>query len=76
VKDLCEGKGSETWAEGIGSYTGEYKAGKRDGFGKAVLRNGKIYEGTFQDGKMHGHGVYQTKTTTYAGDFQNNRQHG
>ena len=35
-------------------YKGEYKNGKRHGFGKLILNNGSYYEGTFIDNDKHG----------------------
>ena len=45
-----------------GTYTGEWKAGVRHGFGKAVDKvTNSIYIGEFKDGWKHGHGTMEDK---------------
>ena len=42
-----------------GTYEGERnKNEERHGFGKALLPNGDVYEGEYQNGQRHGSGVY------------------
>ena len=40
-------------------YEGEYNVfNQRHGLGRANLRNGDKYEGTYEYGKRHGYGIY------------------
>lgn len=42
----------------VGKYTGDWKDGKKHGFGALVYANGSKYEGEWRDGMRHGRGVY------------------
>ena len=58
-----------------GTYEGECKDGKANGFGKSVGEDS--YEGYFVDGKFQGTGKYTWKDgDTYAGQFFNGKPHG
>ena len=62
-------------------YTGEYRRGKPNGFGKAIYAFGAIYEGNWVDGVKSGRGTYiftqgQWSGDRYYGDFQNELFHG
>lgn len=41
------------------SYSGEWKNGEFNGKGTVVFKNDDTYTGGFQDGSLHGHGVYK-----------------
>ena len=65
------GKGTYTWADGS-SYTGDIKAGKRDGLGKFFGSSKQIYEGEWRMGKRNGQGkiFYNLeKTVTFSVAF-------
>ncbi len=58
-----------------GTYDGECKDGKANGFGKSAGED--AYEGYFVDGKFQGTGKYTWKDgDTYAGQFHNGKPHG
>ena len=49
-------------------YFGQYdwdrnEAGERHGSGRAVLPNGHVYTGEYQNGKKHGEGTYKFKVS-------------
>lgn len=55
----------------------KYEGGRDDqldrhGFGRAILPNGDIYEGSYMHGKRHGKGLYVFKNgARYDGDWKN-----
>jgi hypothetical protein len=53
-KNKAEGQGT---AKGEDSYTGQFKAGLPDGFGKYVWKNGDWYEGHWKKGVREGKGI-------------------
>ncbi|XP_069564858.1 radial spoke head 1 homolog isoform X1 [Brachyistius frenatus] len=61
-----------------GEYEGDRnEAGERHGVGKAVLPNGDVYQGEYQNGKRHGQGTYHFKNRAkYVGDYSHNMKHG
>lgn len=66
-----------------GEYTGEIVNGIRQGFGVMKFVNYDIYEGDWDCGQMHGHGVYKfwdkTKDRigkTYSGQFSHGAREG
>ena len=43
----------------LGTYEGERnEKEERHGFGRALLPNGDLYEGEYENGKRHGSGIY------------------
>uniref|UniRef100_A0A672FEY4 Radial spoke head component 1 n=1 Tax=Salarias fasciatus TaxID=181472 RepID=A0A672FEY4_SALFA len=62
----------------LGEYKGDRnEAGERHGVGKAVLSNGDIYEGEYENGKRHGQGTYRYKNgARYVGNYNQNKKHG
>ncbi|XP_029707362.1 radial spoke head 1 homolog isoform X1 [Takifugu rubripes] len=62
----------------LGEYEGDRnEAGERHGVGKAVLANGHIYQGHYENGKRHGKGTYHFKNgSRYVGKYQQNMKHG
>uniref|UniRef100_A0A668RUI2 Uncharacterized protein n=1 Tax=Oreochromis aureus TaxID=47969 RepID=A0A668RUI2_OREAU len=62
----------------LGEYEGgRNEAGERHGFGKAILPNGDIYQGDYQNGRRHGQGTYRFKNgARYVGNYQQNMKHG
>lgn len=43
----------------LGTYDGERnEREERHGKGRAILPNGDIYEGEYENGKRHGNGIY------------------
>ncbi|TWW81693.1 Radial spoke head 1 -like protein [Takifugu flavidus] len=63
---------------GFKEYEGDRnEAGERHGVGKAVLANGHIYQGHYENGKRHGKGTYHFKNgSRYVGKYQQNMKHG
>jgi len=56
-KGKADGKGTAT---GTDSYTGEFKAGYPNGFGKYTWKNGNWYEGQWKNGAFNGKGTLST----------------
>lgn len=56
VDGEMDGRGKYTYKGGKSYFDGEWKNGRRHGFGKAVMEDGTIYTGEFRDGKRHGRG--------------------
>ena len=53
-------------------YIGQYKEGKRNGYGKMFYNNGCIYEGYWKNNNKEGFGIYYYfDKTKYIGNFQN-----
>lgn len=48
---------------GIGTYEGDRDPNtqERHGHGRALLKNGDVYDGEYSQGKRHGQGVYRFK---------------
>lgn len=68
------------WKEN-GSFKGEWKNGKKNGYGVQTWQNGSKYEGDWIDGKQHGHGVlwniYSSKIfKSYSGSWKNGLKEG
>ena len=64
-------------------YTGMFQNGEITGCGIKVCSNGKVYEGEFLEGEMHGHGFLQYNTEargetdlSYEGQFHLNSREG
>jgi len=59
-------------------YIGEVSEGKPHGKGKAVFRNGGIYEGDWVKGKQEGIGkeYYPDGTLRFEGEYKNGVRHG
>ena len=48
---------------------GEYRNGQMDGFGRLKETNGRIYEGQFKQGYIHGNGTDTYAGNTWIGEF-------
>ena len=58
-------------------YVGEYKNGKRHGYGKNSYANGATYDGYWANDLKNGQGKYISFTgKVYVGEFKNNLFHG
>ena len=55
--DLPEGRGAELDERGVLLYEGEWKAGKRDGFGTEFEQGRPVYSGGWHNGKHSGEGT-------------------
>ncbi len=66
VGDCKKGKANGTGtATGVDSYTGEFKNGYPDGYGKYTWKNGSWYDGFWKDGLFEGQGtLFKTIDTT------------
>ena len=52
-------------------YIGEWKDGKREGYGKFFYSNGNIYEGYWKNNKKEGYGIFTFQDRTqYIGNFK------
>jgi hypothetical protein len=75
-QDQMHGRGIFTSSQGY-VYTGEFKYGKPNGFGKLVYDNGDQYEGSLVNDMLHGKGKYlYANGDRYQGEFQNDLPHG
>lgn len=76
--DLPHGRGTCIWETGQ-SYQGEWRNGKRHGFGvwKSIDIGGEnTYEGDFQNDMFHGRGFYTWPIFRYYGEWKFNKQNG
>ena len=53
----ADAQGIKTWTDGD-SYSGQWHAGCKHGFGKYTWAGGNSYSGGWQNDNMHGHGTY------------------
>ena len=58
VKGLYEGRGNLYNKSGDMIYSGFFKKGKFDGFGRKYKENALLYEGYFYDGEYNGVGIF------------------
>lgn len=59
------------------SYVGQWKNGKRDGYGTLKMRNGDRYVGYFKNGLFDGEGTYyHASGEKYVGGFKNGKYDG
>lgn len=70
-----DGIGVERFVSGD-RYEGEYKAGVFDGTGIYTTARGDRIEGNFKGGAVNGHAVNTQATSTYEGDYVNNKRTG
>lgn len=42
------------------SYEGEFYFGRKNGSGKLTLANGDVFEGVFENDRIHGVGIYMS----------------
>ena len=58
-------------------YEGQYRNGKREGFGKFFMTNGDRYEGEFQNNHYNGRGIYYWQNGLYyIGKFKDDKKEG
>ena len=58
-------------------YIGQWKGGKREGYGKQTWANGDVYEGLWKDDKQHGMGRHGWSTgNSYFGEFVLDQKEG
>lgn len=57
LNDVFHGKGTSYSVSGQKAYEGDFANGRYEGFGELFYSGGKIYKGTFKDGKRHGLGT-------------------
>lgn len=69
------GFGIETHKNGQ-KYIGHWSKDKYEGKGSLTLEDQSVREGTFANGKLHGHGSVKTPTFSYVGQFKNGVYHG
>ena len=55
----------------IDFYVGEKKDGKKHGTGKMIYANGDTYEGSWENDKYHGFGVFKSKNKEEKGNWVN-----
>ena len=65
------------YQDSAGTYTGQYKDGRRHGFGTMVYKNGAVYEGLWKLDLRHGYGIYIRPTGGYCqGEFRDDQLNG
>ncbi len=58
-------------------YEGQYRNGKREGFGTFFMTNGDKYEGEFQNDRYNGKGIYYwSNGNIYIGRFKDDKKEG
>ena len=73
--DQIEGVGKIIFLKSRTEYTGIFKEGKIEGYGRFKWSNGEKYEGEVKDGKMHGAGKYFYKNgKIFEGYFDNGKK--
>ncbi len=63
--------GRRSAGEQVAMYVGGWRGGQRHGDGQEMEPNGDTFEGTFKDGKRHGHGVLSrpSLSQTFEGEW-------
>ncbi|MDR3079160.1 MAG: hypothetical protein LBU15_03945 [Rickettsiales bacterium] len=75
-KIVLSGKGNCNFAKG-GSYEGDFRDNKFNGWGRRVFASGEQYEGNFKDGKFEGLGKYvHVNGDFYEGYFEDGKFEG
>ncbi|XP_041626541.1 MORN repeat-containing protein 1 isoform X6 [Vulpes lagopus] len=66
-----EGYGVYVYPNSFFRYEGEWKGGKKHGWGKLLFKDGSYYEGEFVDGEITGEGcrLWASSGNTYSGQF-------
>ena len=55
-------------------YEGEFKEGKKHGFGTYTFHEGSKYEGEYKDGEYHGQGTFTfTDGSKYEGEWKDGK---
>ena len=76
VNNLPEGKGKMTWRDGS-RYYGDFRVGKRAGYGAYVFPNGRKYEGDWKNDKIADKGTLTyLNGDEYYGEFINGKRSG
>lgn len=74
--DMVNGIGRVIWTGSRAVYEGEFKNGKREGWGRFYIK-GERYEGEWHDDRKHGYGVYTWDDgDRYEGQWVAGRQEG
>lgn len=76
--NCTEGRGVAINSRTFERYEGEWKMGKRHGYGREFLSDGNLkYMGSFQQGRYSGAGIlYLSNGDRYEGGFINGKMHG
>jgi hypothetical protein len=81
----CRGSDVSKWNKCVGTatfssgnkYAGDYKNGKRNGFGVYTFTNGNKYVGEFKDNKRNGQGTLNfANGNKYVGEFKDDKING
>ena len=75
VGNCDDGEGVSLWADGS-RYSGEWRNGEKDGFGRWEWNDRREYIGYFDKNSRHGFGVYSHINGAYIGEYKNNREKG
>jgi hypothetical protein len=60
----------------LGQYRGEFRQGKREGFGKMVWADGSNFEGEWRNDERYHGKMIMANNFVYIGHFQNDKFHG
>ena len=75
--DKPHGIGVMTWPQLSGHYTGQYKGGKRDGWGSITFSDKSVWQGEWREDKLvHGSYTWLQSGRTYSGDWDGLHRHG
>ena len=76
--NCTDGNGVAINSKTFEKYEGDWHMGKRHGYGREFLPDGKIkYMGSFEDGKYHGAGIiFLPNSERYEGGFLDGKPHG
>ena len=75
---MMDGRGTYTWANGQGTYEGEWSAGKKAGTGNYSYSNGDMYSGAWAADVPQGRGimVFAVSGNVYSGEWTAGRIEG
>jgi hypothetical protein len=75
--DLPHGHGTEIFLENGAQYSGQFRLGKKHGFGKYTWADGSSYEGDFNNNIIGGKGRYEwSDGRIFEGDWLGGSMHG
>ncbi|XP_063820513.1 MORN repeat-containing protein 3 isoform X2 [Pseudophryne corroboree] len=83
LNNMKHGRGTHVWKNTNAIYEGEWKCGKRSGFGAYSVRDPstgdyvKVYSGSWENDKKHGYGTYYySDKEYYEGDWEAGQRSG
>mmetsp|Transcript_87277 Transcript_87277/g.260362 ORF Transcript_87277/g.260362 Transcript_87277/m.260362 type:complete len:240 (+) Transcript_87277:78-797(+) len=72
--------GEGVWSSPEGEYTGQWRCDLQDGYGKQVWQDGRVFQGHFYRGSLHGRGRMEWQSDAgimyYEGEYMEDMKHG